>query len=1130
MSRRVIRTDVQSLIGGVSQQPAAIRPENQCDIQDNAFSSVIDGLGKRQPTEFISVLSALDNTDPAVASKISSDSLVHWITKDKGEQYLVVGDSNIGSTPIKVFDLADGTEMTVTGADGGSVTTSTQDYLKGNIPELAVTGATQAAPIVITVSSTDSLSNDRQVTIAGVTGNTAANGTWSIKVLNDTTFSLTGSESNGAYVSGGTVNGLYSNGTAREYLKATTIGGSTYILNNAVITRAEAGTPTDSYDVTPAATTRDYRSKSSRRCFLTLAYSNLLTKYAVRLTTKTGANHAHISDTIEPPQSDADHKARSIAWVKTNNGDASKRSHGNALSDPKWNTDSGDTGGFQVLSRTPTDILCDLYHELGIPEAYGTPPVQEAPSPHTTPMTTVFHGGIEDVYDRERQRLTSGGLVRGSTLSSVITTEDYRDERDRNKDVTFKFFGTGSTYDHPEKARWSKDITIAPLAGNVMMFELKELTDTSSNDAYRTEIKLEVIHDGEDGLFTFSDSVQRLDQLPLICKHGHRVKITGLVEGESETGDDWYVEFVKSSTSTTDSKELDDGYWKESCASGIQTDIDASTMPHQLERVVDGSQPNGYRFELKPASWKSQESGDKETNPDPHFIGRTIENLFFWRNRLGVLTGTHVVFSEADDYTNFYRTTVRQVIDSDPIDLDAGHTMVAKLRTAVSTDEVLVVFTNNAQFVVRGEPILSPKTASIRLSTEYQNIPGVDPVGMENGVFYSHIAGSGGYSGVKQLVTADLSRSLRQIDSSGQIPRYITGNITRMAATSIESALAVTTDDAESGHILYVHKWFDRGDERLLSSWMRFLLGPGTTDTNGLQHTQIVGMTFVENDLYLLMRRYKQEASISNGDIWFSLEKVRFTGIRQPDIYPLAGDPAASDAARGTYRTLLDRRITENDCTISYDTTSESVFIDLPWKAQSDGSGTASTVVISRVNSTTNAIPEGRQYSHTISGGRITIPDQDQSIKTALDDGTLSLFIGQSYEMLYQFSEFVLKDTKSTGARGEVATGRYQLIRGVLTYEDSGGMTVRVAPALHSDGTPIVARDNRDYILPPMEVGLGRSHIGDVNIRDGRMSFFIQSTPDKARVQIINATPYPCNPKAMALEGTYTRKSTPFRA
>lgn len=73
-----------------------------------------------------------------------------------------------------------------------------------------ITGASNATPIVIT-SAGHLLTNSTRVTIAGVLGNTAANGDWQITAIDANTFSLNGSVGNGAYTSGGTWNttGLY---------------------------------------------------------------------------------------------------------------------------------------------------------------------------------------------------------------------------------------------------------------------------------------------------------------------------------------------------------------------------------------------------------------------------------------------------------------------------------------------------------------------------------------------------------------------------------------------------------------------------------------------------------------------------------------------------------------------------------------------------------------------------------------------------------------------------------------------------------------------------------------------------------------------------------------------------------
>lgn len=70
---------------------------------------------------------------------------------------------------------------------------------------LLISAATNAAPIVITTSAAHGLSTGDRVAISNVAGNTAANGNWTVSVVNSTQFSLDGSTGNGSYTSGGYV-------------------------------------------------------------------------------------------------------------------------------------------------------------------------------------------------------------------------------------------------------------------------------------------------------------------------------------------------------------------------------------------------------------------------------------------------------------------------------------------------------------------------------------------------------------------------------------------------------------------------------------------------------------------------------------------------------------------------------------------------------------------------------------------------------------------------------------------------------------------------------------------------------------------------------------------------------------
>jgi len=86
----------------------------------------------------------------------------------------------------------------------GSNWDSANNQATTNTVALTVTGATNASPIVVTVNAPCQIVTGDSVTISGVLGNTAANGTFTVTQRSTTTFSLNLTTGNGAYSSGGT--------------------------------------------------------------------------------------------------------------------------------------------------------------------------------------------------------------------------------------------------------------------------------------------------------------------------------------------------------------------------------------------------------------------------------------------------------------------------------------------------------------------------------------------------------------------------------------------------------------------------------------------------------------------------------------------------------------------------------------------------------------------------------------------------------------------------------------------------------------------------------------------------------------------------------------------------------------
>ena len=103
----LVSTTVSNLVSGVSQQPAPQRLRTSGQEMKNAYPSVVAGLQKRPPTQFVSQLNTNITDDDTTA--------IHVINRDFNERYIVVG----GSGDVEVFDT-DGVKKTVNYPDGKS--------------------------------------------------------------------------------------------------------------------------------------------------------------------------------------------------------------------------------------------------------------------------------------------------------------------------------------------------------------------------------------------------------------------------------------------------------------------------------------------------------------------------------------------------------------------------------------------------------------------------------------------------------------------------------------------------------------------------------------------------------------------------------------------------------------------------------------------------------------------------------------------------------------------------------------------------------------------------------------------------------------------------------------------------
>ena len=77
----LVSDSIPNLIQGVSQQPHALRSPSQLDAQENCFSSPVEGLVQRPPTEHVAVISTTPYTS----------ALIHTINRTVAPAYRAAG-------------------------------------------------------------------------------------------------------------------------------------------------------------------------------------------------------------------------------------------------------------------------------------------------------------------------------------------------------------------------------------------------------------------------------------------------------------------------------------------------------------------------------------------------------------------------------------------------------------------------------------------------------------------------------------------------------------------------------------------------------------------------------------------------------------------------------------------------------------------------------------------------------------------------------------------------------------------------------------------------------------------------------------------------------------------------------
>ncbi len=280
--------------------------------------------------------------------------------------------------------------------------------------------------------------------------------------------------------------------------------------------------------------------------------------------------------------------------------------------------------------------------------------------------------------------------------------------------------------------------------------------------------------------------------------------------------------------------KFEGGVYKETRKPGLVNTLDPVSMPHKLERTAGGS------FTMSSITWGERKVGDEDSAGTPSFIDNKISDVFFYKNRLGLLSKGNIIFSEVGEYYNFFPTSVTDVLDSDPIDVGVDSNHAVNLVYAVPYNKELLVFGEKAQFILSSEDTLTPKDVNIQQSTAYSINPYVIPRVIGPNVYF--VTEKGESSIIREYFVAPDTSTNEAANVTAHCPEYVPKGIVKIAVSSRHDMLFAMVENSNK---IYVYNFSWSGDEKTQSAWHTWELGEGE---------EVFNIDVIENKLLLKIK------------------------------------------------------------------------------------------------------------------------------------------------------------------------------------------------------------------------------------------------------------------------------------
>ena len=323
-------------------------------------------------------------------------------------------------------------------------------------------------------------------------------------------------------------------------------------------------------------------------------------------------------------------------------------------------------------------------------------------------------------------------------------------------------------------------------------------------------------------------SVNDVQNLPNQCKHGYIVKVSNALRSEE---DDYYLKFEGQNDKDGS------GSWTECALPGITTTL--TNMPLVIQRTGTTT------FTVKQFTYGQRDVGDTFTNPMPSFVGKRINKVLFFRNRLALLAGENVVTSRPGTLgePNFFIETALAVSVADPVDISAASMFPSDLFDGIEINAGLLVFSTNQQFLLASDDtVFNPDTAKLRSIATFNYNEDMAPISL--GTTVAYLDNSGKFSRFNEMANSAREGEPNVIEVSKVVPTLIPKDVDLMTNSRENSIVLIGKTGSDE---VFGYKYFQTAEKRVQAAWFKWKLN------NPLTYHFIINdeYFFLDSDYYL---------------------------------------------------------------------------------------------------------------------------------------------------------------------------------------------------------------------------------------------------------------------------------------